>query len=338
MIRQSSIGVFLLVTISITAFAASPLHLTNGQLELEVRPEQAGRITSLRLRGGENILHSGNASLTDTSLPKLIYDKNNFLRLHGHIVWLSPQTEWWQQQDAEKVPRTESATWPPDPYWEFSKFAIVAQDEYHVVLRSNHSPFSGVTMTKEVRLAAKDRVLLKTTITNTGDHTVKWGIWSNTCISGNAVVYVQPQPRQELRFEFSSWESPQEQPLRFDTWEELIRFPSVAGQYIPKNGTLAGKLFLHPLRPVIIAFINGTVFIKKTTAVAASKIAPGHRQIEIFGKKYYSAAQSFYELEFHGEYVNLSPGCSVCLEENWILRSGSHPANREEVLKLFKEI
>ncbi len=320
MIRRVLLALFLLAGF---AAAAETVRLTEGDLELELDPRAAGRVTSFRLRGGENVLYSIEADKLSSPLPALVYDNDNFLRLYGHVMWLGPQADWWRQQETDPKAKAKAYVWPPDPYWEFAQFAVVSRTGNAIVLKSPHSPFSGVTMTKEVRLLPGGEAVLTTTIENTGGKPVKWGLWSNTRISGNAVVFALPQSKKELRFEFSTWESPQERPLAFDAGKGFVRFPGSEPQSVPKDGKLTGKLFVLPRKPVIAAFIGKTLFLKKTKALPPGKIAPGHCQVELFGEKSRDPARSFYELEFHGEYAELAPGQSLSMEETWLLRPAS---------------
>lgn len=328
MIRKVLLALLLLAGF---ATAAETVRLTEGGLELELNPRVAGRITSFRLRGGENVLYS----IETDKFPPLVCDKDHFLSLYGHVMWLGPQTDWWQQQQTEQTAKARGYTWPPDPYWEFADFAVVSRTKNAIVLKSPHSPFSGVTMTKEIRLLPGGEAVLTTTIENTGSKPVKWGLWSNTRIPGNAVVFALPQSQKELRFEFSTWESPRERPLAFDAGEGFVRFPGTERQSVPKDGKLTGKLFVLPRKPVIAAFIGEIFFLKRTKALAPEKIAPGHSQVELFGERNSDPALSFYELEFHGEYAELAPGQSLSMEETWILRPASLTDDAKILQKFF---
>lgn len=332
MIRGVLFAILLLAGV---AAAAETVRLTEGDLELELDPRVAGRITSFRLRGGVNVLCSIATDKLPSPLPELVCDKDHFLRLYGHVMWLGPQTDWWQQQETEETAKARRYVWPPDPYWEFAEFTVVSREKGAIVLKSPHSPFSGVTMTKEIRLTPGGEAVLKTLIENTGSKPVKWGLWSNTRISGDAVVFALPQSQKELRFEFSTWESPRERPLMFDAGEGFIRLPASERQRIPDGGKLTGKLFVLPRKPVIAAFIGKTLFLKRTKAVAPTEIAPGHSQIELFGEKSNDPARSFYELEFHGEYAELVPGQSLSMEEIWILRPARLPGDDRELQRFF---
>ena len=214
-----------------------------------------------------------------------------------------------------ELAKAAGAVWPPDPYWEFSAFSVNELAPDKVILTSSHSPFSGATMRKEVQLLPGGRVALKTVLKNTGGKSVRWGLWSNTCIPGDAVVWVQPKAGRELRLEFSSWDPAEERPLGYEMSGDFIRFPSHSAQ---STGTRSfGKMFLHPETPVIVARIGDVILVKKTLPISPEKVAPGHAPVEIFGMREQDTSSSFLELEFHGEYRELAPGQSVSFLEFW---------------------
>ena len=308
-------GWLILLILAVGVSAADTIRLATSELELLIDCRLAGRITTLRLRGGRNILHVGGAERQLMQLPKLVWDEKYFPRFHGHVMWVAPQSEWWQQQELDSRAKAAGAVWPPDPYWEFSAFSVNELAPDKVILTSSHSPFSGATMRKEVQLLPGGRVALKTVLKNTGGKSVRWGLWSNTCIPGDAVVWVQPKAGRELRLEFSSWDPAEERPLGYEMSGDFIRFPSHSAQ---STGTRSfGKMFLHPETPAIVARIGDVILVKKTLPISPEKVAPGHAPVEIFGMREQDTSSSFLELEFHGEYRELAPGQSVSFLEFW---------------------
>lgn len=327
--------ILLLLLLPVSILASGEIRLACEELELKVNPYLAGRVTSLRHRNGKNILYSAQIDQMSGSFPELVYNKERFQRFYGHVMWVGPQSEWWRHQEIEPQAKAECAVWPPDPYWEFSEFAVVAQGQDFIILKSPHSPFSGVTMTKNVQLLPGGKVALKTTLENTGNKIVKWGLWSNTRIAGDAVVYAWPRPDREFRFEFSTWEPVTEQPLDYEMDGEFIRLPHRGSWPCTIGGKRTGKLFIRPINPIMAAFTDGVVFIKKTEIIPLAKIAPGHCQVEIFGEWNCPPVSSFYELEFHGEYVELAPGQSTSLEETWIVQPAHLPRDDQELREFF---
>ena len=91
--------------------------LKNKDIKLGVLPHLGGRIVSLTVANGENLL-SSDSSLWNHQFDKPIKDyvSGEFLQLRGHIAWIGPQSEWWTHQDIHIDKRDQKINWPPDPF------------------------------------------------------------------------------------------------------------------------------------------------------------------------------------------------------------------------------
>lgn len=296
--------------------AEEVIALSNQWIKVEIVPRLGGRISSFGLCGGENILYSLFDKQQKATIPTLAYNRK-FKNYYGHVMWVSPQAEWWQQQNTEPKAKAAGARWPPDPYWEFSTFSVISQTRDRVVLTSEHSPFSNVTMTKEIQVV-QSGLEMKTTIQNTSRQKVKWGIWSNTRVRPDAVIYVPADWKQALKYEFKTWNIPNEKML----------LPEITDKYFifrPPNRSerddkiYRGKTFLSPAKPMIIAQIGELTFIKETVAVRRSQVASEHFPVEIYAQITPTISDSFFELEFHGVCKEITPGERLQFVESWSL-------------------
>ncbi len=326
------LGCAVIATLLMTAGIAAEeiIRLSNAEVEIEIAPRLGGRITSFRRRGGKNVLFSVADAGRENAVPSLHY-RREFRQYYGHVMWLGPQSAWWQQQEAEPVPREKGWNWPPDPYWEFSRFAVIFPMEDRVLLISGHSPFSGVTMTKEVRLR-RNGVELRTAIVNTGKRRVSWGLWSNTRVCADAVVCVPADPEQPLKYEFKTWDILNEKMLTGEIVNGYFVFRT-PGREAGDNRIYKGKSFLVPARPEIIARIGKCIFVKRTHPVSPSEIAPGHCPTEIYAELGGTGRKSFWELEFHGEYRTLDPGDALTFSEYWAL----HPEEPADIAEKTRQ-
>ncbi len=313
---------------------SSLLLLENDRIAVGILPAVGAHVVMFRTKDGGNLLNS-DARLWTAPLPNVTAEPPPFLPYNGHIYWLGPQKGWWQQQDLNADRRDRKATWPPDPYLTLGKYEILEQTKESVKLRSPQSPVSGIQMTKEISL--KDgKVFLKVTAVNIRNKDVSWGIWSNTRLPGNASVYV-PVGKEGgvLRVEFTAWNPEKERILPYEITDGFLHFdiPSVAAD---KEHVFTSKTFIYPSEPLIAAFSNGYLFIKRSSLIPKNTIHPDQSFVEIY-KLTGNLKDTLTELEMQGAYAALKPGESMSFEEDWELIPCGDLSGTAERIKFLKE-
>lgn len=291
--------------------------LRSGKLELGILKEVGGRVVLLRESGEENLLKSNpelwNESPDDRYKPG---DKAKWKEYGGHIVWLGPQSGWWNQQDA--YPKNTGKAWPPDPYLIYGNYDVVESTDTYAKLEGPASPVSGVRLIKEYWLEDERTVRLRVTAENIRDSAVNWGLWTNTRFPGETRSYIPLDSNRNPEFSFKGdWAEKSDIPFGvvdgFFTF--LVDEPVSAG----KSGW-DSKVFATPKGGLLAAFPQDKVFIKKANLDFADRVHNEHGFAEIYNNV---PAQpdgwSLLELEFHGPYQTLIPGESMSFEETWQL-------------------
>jgi len=318
----------IIIGIAANMLEAAPLkvlRLSNKAIEIEVVPRLGGRLTALRRPGEKNLLlvtPENLESVDDSTIPELRRDQAKFRKFYGHVVWLAPQTDWWRQQDFDQEGKRRGEMWPPDPWLEFGNYRIVKQTKNEIVLEGPHSKCSGVTLTKTYSLGADATVKLTVTAVNTGNKTVRWGLWSNTRIASSAKVYVPANPKKHLHYQMDTWDAAHERLITYNFTNGFFHF-NEPEKLSDKITAYKGKVGFTPSAPVIAAFIGSELLLKCTTPV--SRVAPEHYPVEIYREINSKNSESVMELEFHGNYKILDPRERITMVEIWQLFSPRLP-------------
>ncbi|HEY6293418.1 MAG TPA: DUF4380 domain-containing protein [Terriglobia bacterium] len=150
------------------------IRLGNGIVDLVVVPEIGGRIIQLRI-GGEEFLYVNPRHLGKVYTP----DQNNvragWKNYGGSKVWPAPQG--W----------SSDSQWPgpPDPILDGGKYSweIVETraDEAALALTSAADEYTGLTLRREIRLAADTATIhIQHKIRNSSCRPVRWAAWQVT--------------------------------------------------------------------------------------------------------------------------------------------------------------
>jgi len=286
--------------------------LKNGTLELGILPKVGGSAVIFREVGGENVIYapSENWLSWQPHLPDPL-DLSQWTDFFGHIIWLSPQTDFWNQQDL--IPSQHNQLWPPDPYWTYGDFKVVEQTDSSVVLEGPVSPYTGVKMIKCYSLD-ENGANLSVTAVNGSNHTVKWGLWSNTRVYGDTDVYVPVPETNGFRIEAPD---PEVIPvLQDDGYFHFALGTTVEGE------ALHAKAYLYPNARWMAGFRNGQVFVKIMEPVDRSEVHPNQGVFEVYRLQPNPSAGSpgLTEMEAHAPYLELEPGACMSLSERWLLK------------------
>jgi hypothetical protein len=285
------------------------LFLRNDQVEAGIFPEVAGSVMVWRRAGGVNTLlsHPEQWAGWQPQVPSAS-DWQSWVNFQGHIIWMGPQEDFWNQQDV--LPAMKGAMWPPDPYLVFAPFEIVEYSEVHVTLRGPVSPYTGVSLTKAYRLegASLHHVV---TATNGTDRPLKWQLWSNTRVDPKTPAWVPVHSAEDIRIDSRVPEA-----MPWSAEDGFFRF--IRGDGIG-DAVQSAKAFITPRLPWIASAVDGAVFIKRFAHIEREKVHPKQGIVEVYYAKNGPWGAGLTELENHGAYTTLLPGESTTLTETWTL-------------------
>lgn len=240
----------------------------------------------------------------------------------GHIIWLGPQSDFWNQQDI--LPELHDRVWPPDPYLVYGSYRIVEQSDDKLVLEGPDSPYTGIRLTKIYRLE-ESGVEMEVVATNISDRTLKWDIWSNTRVPSRFPFLVPIENPDKVKVDTANPEL-----IEWKTGEGYFSF-----DLTPLVGDVSGKAkaYVTACRPWIASFSEDTVFLKSFESVDPAEIHPEQGFVEIYYNKAAEKEAGFLELEAHGPYTTLNPGESMTFYEKWTLLPYNGDACRESRIK-----
>ncbi|WOO41374.1 DUF4380 domain-containing protein [Rubellicoccus peritrichatus] len=294
----------------------SLLILQKENLELGILADVGGRVVLLREAGGENLLKSDptlwNEAAVDRFSPG---DEPVWKEYGGHIVWLAPQSDWWNHQT--EFPQMKDKDWPPDPYIIYGKYDVVESSPAYAKLIGPNSPVSGMRLIKEYWVEADQTVRLRVTAENIRDEPVNWGIWTTTRFPGETRSYLPLDPRQDPEFSFKGSFADSKNPLPYRIVNGFFTFsidePVPAGMEGWSN-----KVFATSLDGWLAAFPGKKAFIKRADTRFANQVHEEHGFAEIYNNvPANQGGWSLLELELHGPYSKIFPRDSISVEEVW---------------------
>ena len=284
--------------------------LKNGDLELGILPKVGGSAVLFRKVGGENVLFAPCEHWSDweAHLPDPL-DLSQWTAFNGHIIWLSPQVDFWNQQDL--IPSQHGQLWPPDPYWVYGDFEIVEQSDHHLLLEGPSSPYTGIKMIKRYELDEEGAHLMVKGI-NTTDRVLHWGLWSNTRVYGDTQVYVPVSGKDSFRIE-----SPHKD--RIPHAVEDGYFSIATG--VENEANIHSKAFLFPNANWMAGFRNQQAFVKVMQDVDPQTVHENQGVFEVYQLRPNGAVgdPGLTEMEAHASYLELQPGDAMTLSEQWMI-------------------
>ncbi|HRR05763.1 MAG TPA: DUF4380 domain-containing protein [Victivallales bacterium] len=310
------------------------LKLVNDKLILGILPNVGGHIVLLRAINGQNILKS-EPELWNKQILSISAEKPEFYPYNGHIYWVGPQKEWWTQQEINPEKKEQKSSWPPDPFLTLGKYDIMEQTEDSVKLKSPPSPVSGLQIIKEFRIK-DNKVFLKATAINIRNSEVSWDIWSNTRFPGDAKVYVPVNDKGIVWMEFRAWTS-KNRVLPYQITDGFLNFDNVLPTKDNEHIFSSKTFITNPSKPLIAAFYNNYLFIKRTEEVFSPKdLHPEHGFIEIY-KMVGNTPDPLTELEMHGPYKILKTNESISFSEIWEIIPCPELATTESRINFLKK-
>ncbi len=289
------------------------ITLKNSQIEIGIIPHLGGRIVVLRKPGMNNILKSDSAQWNDPLARPEISAFSDFKAFNGHIVWLSPQSEWWIKQDINLERRDSKAIWPPDPYLIYGNYQITERTDTSLTMVGPASPISGVQLTKKVLINSQGVVTFETSAKNIREQPISWGLWFNTRLDGFARCYL-PANESDLR-KLAVTGDENETPLPYAFTQGYFTFlpPALSNA----SSKYVQKAFLIPKENFMVGFSEGQAIKISFEGVPPAQIHPDQAPVEIYNL--ISASETLLELEVHGPYQTFQPGESIRMAETWQL-------------------
>ncbi|HEX9186956.1 MAG TPA: DUF4380 domain-containing protein [Vicinamibacteria bacterium] len=313
--------------------AVEPVEITNGQVVVGVMPSLGGRVVLLKKAAGPNLLDS-DPKLWKPPFP-LPTAGTAFRPWNGRIVWVGPQTGFWQQQDLRLDLKKARAVWPPDPFNEVGRFAIVERTPTRLRLKGETSPVTGLAFEHEYEISAERTVRLKTTATNGRTTPVSWDLWPNTRVRPEGHPYVLLDPLQMLRMDGPRPDDPGLGSYPSEVRQGWFTMPP---RQKPEGGRrkLWSKAYLRPAIGLIAYFLEKQLLLIRAPIVPRGKLHGEQAFIEIYRGT--EKKETLLELEMHGPYETLAPGASMSFEQTFELLDYEGPETQEGHLAWLAEL
>ena len=303
------------------------VFLSNESVEIGIFPELAGSVMVFRKPGGDNFLyvHPGDWLDWEPTIPDP-EQVGTWTDFFGHIMWLGPQSEFWNQQGV--LPEMQGQWWPPDPYLVYGNYRILEQTEDSLSLEGPESPYTGVKLTKTYRLNGS-KVEMEVVATNTGERNLKWDLWSNTRVP----------PKWPFLIPVASPENVRTDPekLKVIEWTADDGYFSFDLTPSAEGKSESAKAFVSASQPWIASFSADTVFVKSFEMVDPLRVPPGQSLVEVYYARNADIDKAFVELEAHGAYTELKAGESMTFHETWSLMPFDGENTRESRIEWAKK-
>jgi hypothetical protein len=279
----------------------------------------------MRRPGHPNILKAAERYWQKPS--RLLYSFPNHARFrayNGHIVWVGPQSQWWQQQDVNQERKQRKAGWPPDLYLERAANTITHHTPTSLTMVGADSPISGVRLTKTIALQEKGQLDFLVEATNIRDHAITWDLWCNTRVDGFARCYVPVDHNGIKRIGGGISERSQHMP--HTVHNGYFTFTPATP---PAGKIYRAKAFLNPTRGFIACFDQSQLLTIDFALPQPDDIHPDQAGVELYNCASARRSSALLELECHGPYTTLAPGHSMTMRQRFVLQPYSGAASPE---------
>jgi hypothetical protein len=294
---------------------SSGLVLQSMNLKVGILPHAGGRLVLFQAPDGPNMLREAperwGQKLTD------IQPDTPWIDYRGHIIWLSPQSQWWAQQNLDQTKRKQQSLWPPDPYLTLGQYQVIKHTPTCLVLKSPISPVSGMQLTKTYELLDDATLQMTTQASNCSDQPHQWGIWSNTRVPMDCHVYVKVNLGHTIKLEALRQQEVNFKSIPWAITQGWFHFDPIKPETEPHERWI--KVGLDPNQQQIICFQAGYVLIKSAITPLATPVAQEHAPVELFLDAGSNTDQHRMEIEMHGSLTHLDPGQSMTFKEAWQL-------------------
>ncbi|GBU21314.1 hypothetical protein R80B4_01203 [Fibrobacteres bacterium R8-0-B4] len=309
------------------------IKISDGRIEAGVIPDLGGMVALLRIVGKPNILKADPALWDKPPAPQRDFGTDPvWTPYNGHIVWLGPQSEWWAHQDKSPKKRRERAVWPPDPYINNGCYEVIKRDDTEVVMRGPESEFSGVRLTKSVKIRA-GKVFFNVSAENIRNTPVSWDLWLNTRVDGYAGCYVPSSSADKVRIDVPDGTG----------GDEACVFSQSGGYFAiePRKPSKdkerrCGKAFIQAGKGMMAAFASSQALIIRFKRHSPALIHPEQSLVEFYNMTTNNRDDALTELEYHAPYRTLAPGESMEAWQSWEIYPFKPSPTHEECVKFLK--
>jgi hypothetical protein len=295
---------------------AQILFLANESIEVGIIPNAGGRVVIFKTRDGDNILKAVPKLWKKRYMPEPSM-KSPDVHFMGHIMWVSPQKEWWVQQNLVENKRIRKSDWPPDPFTIYAHYQIFGQTPTNLLMVAPESPITGLEMIKSFNICS-NTLTLSTTAVNRRDSEVKWGLWSNTRLSARHSVSVPISSTNDLvKFEIGYGSKDIYMPYIITNNTFIYDYRFDERDLSEKKS--ATKLYMNPLEREYSTVVGNSVFTK-TAITEVDNVHSNHTSMELY-VEFEPKEGDLMEQEFHGDYKVLQPGELMTFVEVWELEN-----------------
>ncbi len=309
------------------------IWLHKGKVALGILTGAGGRIVYLKKDGSNNLLKS-DEKLWGMKYTKPVYQliDGRIIPFQGHIVWLGPQSLWWQQQDLNTFLKEKKAEWPPDPFLIYGLCNVLEKDSDRVMLQNPASPYSGVKLDKTIFLDEHGRVHFQVEASNVRDDSVSWDLWLNTRVDGWSRVYVPVGSKKNFRVQ--NYPERHTDPMNFQIIGQYFTFDPSA----PDDGIKSreSKAFLYPASDRMFCFTGKQMLVIHFTHYEKKLVHPEQAVVEIYNRVR-ANGDALLELEYHSPFLTLEPGQKMSANEVWEIIDYPGENNHESHIKFIGE-
>jgi len=289
------------------------IKLKDGGVEVGVVPDLGGMVALLHVVGSPNILKADRELWNEEPVIHREFGPNpRWKAYNGQIVWVGPQSEWWVHQTKSPKMRRKRSVWPPDPYLNNGYFEVIERSDTEVVMRGPESEFTGVQLTKTVRMV--DGVALFTvSAKNIRRRPVSWDLWLNMRVDGYARCYVPVGDADKVRIEREET-NVQDGSIFF---HDRGYFSIDARIPLPHKTRRCAKAFIPASKGAMAAFFAAQAVIVRFKRHSSNLLHPEHSLVELYNYTSHKRDEALTELEYHAPYVTLEPGESMEATQQW---------------------
>jgi len=324
-----------LALLALAGSNADPIRidLTLGDLVVSVAPSLAGRVVGLRVGTGPNLLAWDERY--EAAPPPLPALETPFAPWNGRVMWVGPQSGWWTDQDLDPARKAAKAGWPPDPFHETARYALIEHTESRLVMRSEASPVTGLEFTETVEITGARRVRFVAVATNRRKASVAWDLWPNTRVRPEGWPYVRLAPGALPRIDGPRQATAGTYPhLMVDGYLTLppgIRPEAAVAQ-------LSAKVFVQPAAGEIAFFLGRQLLRLTADLVSQERLHPEQTFVELYRGASRDPGSDILELEMHGAYQRLAPGESMSFEQTAVIVDYDGPADSAKHVAFLKAL
>jgi len=286
------------------------ITLERSGVAVTITPAFGGRVAGFGLAGRESVVKFDAALAAAEPAPEVEIE-GAAASYYGQTLWLGPQSEWWNHQDA--APEMHGLGWPPDPYLSLTETSAT-RGPYRVTLTGPVSPYTGMQVRQTFELLDTGCLRVSAEAQNMRQEAVSWDIWTNIRVPGEAWVFapvadaaaIRPGPTNDPAFQ------PPETGM---TGGLAYADPSLDGVTAPRR---EGKVFLDPDEGWMAALVNGQAFRVSFALLPKEAIHPEQGQVEFyFNQLPDDPAAGVIEMETHATWRTLQPGESMRAVQYW---------------------